>query len=284
MTWAIVADSSCNLRSYQPTAPRCVFATAPLKIEVAGTEYVDDEHLDVNELNQHVAVESSASGSACPSVGEWEELFGLADNVLAITISSNLSGSYDAAVMARSMVLERSGEQKRIEVIDSKSAGGPLEIAVMLIDRYLTKNPEASMDEVAPYAAQILDSSQVLFSLSSYGNLTKAGRMPKFVGALASTLSIRMLGTASPEGTISIVGPTRGDKKTYKKIVERMEADGFHGGMVCIDHVDNEPGAQKLQKEILAQWPSSEVHMIACGGLCSYYAEQTGLIVGYEML
>lgn len=285
MRWALIADSSCNLRDYKPKALDCVFAIAPLKIEVGGEEFVDDASLDVAELNRRVAQESSATGSACPSTGEWAELFGLADNVLAITISSQLSGSYDAAVMARNMVLDEQGSaSKKICVVDSKSAGGPLEIAVVLLDRYLTTNPDASFEDISAFAEQVLRSSQVLFSLSSYENLVKNGRMPKLVGSLASTLSIRMLGTASSEGTIKIVGPTRGDKKTYKKIVESMRSDGYHGGVAYIDHVDNLAGAQKVSDAILAEWPDAEIYIVPCGGLCSYYAEQTGLIIGYEKL
>lgn len=282
MTWALIADSSCNLRNYQPSAPNCVFAIAPLKIEVAGEEFSDDESLDVAELNQRVALEPSASSSACPSVGEWVELFQRADYVIAITISSNLSGSYDAALMAREIVLKDSTEgNKRIYVLDSRSAGGPLEVGVLLLDRYLTNNPDASFEEVSEYAVGIFEHARVLFSLSRYGNLVKNGRMPKLVGALASTLSIRMLGTASSQGTIKVIGSTRGEKKTWRKIVDTMRMDGFNGGMVFIDHVDNEAGALHLQEAILVAWPEAEVHCIPCGGLCSYYAEETGLIVGY---
>lgn len=291
MSWAIIADSSCNLRGFHPSAPNCAFAIAPLKIEVAGCEFVDNEQLDVNELNRLVAKEPSASGSACPSAGEWAELFGLADNVIAITISSNLSGSYDAAQMGRTVAMDEyirshagSIEGKNIQVLDSKAAGGPLEIVVRLIDRYLTDNPDSAFSEVSKYAQHVIDSSQVLFSLSSYDNLVKSGRMPKYVGSVASSLSIRVLGMASPQGTIKILAPTHGDKKTYKKIVETMTSDGFHGGMVYIDHVDNAQAAENLSNAILKTWPTSEINIVPCGGLCSYYAERSGLIIGYEKL
>lgn len=291
MSWALIADSSCNLRGYVPSAPDCSFAIAPLKIEIAGQEYVDDEHLDVEDLNRRIAEEKTASGSACPSAGKWAELFHSADKVIAITISANLSGSYEAALMGRTIAMDEyirdhagSIEGKNIQVINSKAAGGPLEVAVVLIDRYLTENPEASFEQVANYAQEIIEHSQVLFSLSSYDNLVKNGRMPKLVGTVASSLAIRMLGTASPQGTIKVVAPTRGDKKTNHKIIECMTADGFHGGMVYIDQVDNAKGASHLRDAIMSTWPTAEVHILPCGGLCSYYAEQTGLIVGYEML
>ena len=94
MSWAIVADSSCNLRSWKPQAPDTTFVSVPLTIHVGGEEFIDDANLDVAELNRTVAQESQASSSSCPSVGVWAEEFRRADNVVAITISANLSGSY----------------------------------------------------------------------------------------------------------------------------------------------------------------------------------------------
>ena len=244
MSWAIIADSSCNLRNYTPQAPNTLYAYAPLKINVGGTEYADDANLDVAELNRRVAEEKSASSSACPSAGEWAELFRSAENVIAITISANLSGSFEAASMARDLVQEEGGH--RIHLVNSRAAGGKLEMLVILLDRYLTVHPEATFKEACAYIDGIEQCSTVLFSLSSYENLTKSGRMPKMAGILANKLNIRVLGTASEEGTIKIVAPTRGQKKMVAKVVQSMEADGYKGGLVCMDHVDNEAGCQVL--------------------------------------
>lgn len=289
MSWAIVADSSCNLRGFKPTAADCVYRSAPLKINVAGEEYIDDEQLDVKLLNQRVASAAEATSSSCPSAGEWADLFRCADNIIAVTISSNLSGSYEAALMARNIVMdeymrEHDGQMagKNIFVLDSKAAGGKLEVIVELVDRYLRNNP--SFEEAVAYAASLESSSQVLFSLSSYENLVKNGRMPRLAGTIASKLSIRVLGTANSQGTIKIVGPTRGEKKMYRKVVDAMRADGYRGELVYIDHVDNEAGARALESEIKVAWPQAQVKILPCGGLCSYYAEESGLIIGYEWL
>ena len=280
MSWAIIADSSCNLRDYTPQAPDTLYAYAPLKINVGGTEYSDDANLDVAELNRRVAEEKSASSSACPSAGEWAELFRSAENVIAITISANLSGSFEAASMARDLVQEEGGH--RIHLVNSRAAGGKLEMLVILLDRYLTVHPEATFKEACAYIDGIEQCSTVLFSLTSYENLTKSGRMPKMAGILANKLSIRVLGTASEEGTIKIVAPTRGQKKMVGKVVQTMEADGYKGGLVCMDHVDNEAGCQEIAAAITAKWPEAEIMIMPCGGLCSYYAEAKGIIIGYD--
>lgn len=277
MSWAIVADSSCNLRGFTPQALDTVYAVAPLKVLVGSQEYVDNEQLDVSALNRAVAAESTASSSACPSAGEWAERFRLADNVIVITISANLSGSYEAAVMAKGLVEEEG--PRNIHIVNSRAAGGKLEYLVTVLDRYLTTNP--TFEDACAFIDQAEEASQVLFSLSSYDNLTKSGRMPKAAGLIANKLSIRILGIASSEGTIKIVAPTRGSKKTVAKIVSAMKSDGYQGGLVFIDHVENEKGAQELADKIREIWPSAEIQILPCGGLCSYYAEQSGLIIGY---
>ena len=289
MSWAIVADSSCNLRSWKPQAPDTTFVSVPLTIHVGGEEFIDDANLDVAELNRAVAQESQASSSSCPSVGVWAEEFRRADNVVAITISANLSGSYEAANTARTMVLDEFMRDhagimtgKNIFILNSRATGGKMELIVELLDRYLTTNP--SFDDVVAYLEKLDAASTVVFSLSSFDNLVKNGRMPRLAGSIASKLNIRMLGTASAEGTIKIVGPTRGEKKMYRKTIEVMASDGYHGGLVYIDHVDNEKSASELKAIIEAQWPQAEVHILPCGGLCSYYAEESGLIIGYEWL
>lgn len=279
MSWAIVADSSCNLRGFCPRAVDAVYRAAPLKINIAGFEYVDDASLDVAELNRLVAEEPTSSSSSCPSVGEWAELFRAAENVIAISISARLSGSYEAACIARDMVLEEG--PRNIHVVNSRAAGGKLELLVTELDGYLADHPEASFDEAVSFVDELERNSTVLFSLGSYDNLAKSGRMPKLAGHLASKLNIRILGIASDEGTIKIVGPTRGSRKTLDKIVHTMGEQDFDGGMVYIDHVDNEPGAQALADRIRQEWLNAGVRILPCGGLCSYYAENKGLIIGF---
>lgn len=281
MSFAIVADSSCNLKDWTPTAQDTAFVSVPLSIHAGPHDFIDDDGLDVAELIRCVEGEGDASSTSCPSVGSWADAFRTADDVIAITISSNLSGSYDSALTAKDLVLSEDGGARRIHVLNSRAAGGKLEVLAVLLDRYLTSNP-GDFPGAVDYIERLERNSMVQYSLSSYENLVKSGRMPRMAGQVASMLNIRMLGTASEEGTIRIVGPTRGEKKTYRKICDVMESDGFRGGLAYIDHVLNERGALDLQQAIWNRWPQAQVEILPCRGLCSHYAEASGLIVGYE--
>ncbi|MDY3754099.1 MAG: DegV family protein, partial [Collinsella sp.] len=280
MSWALISDSSCNLRDWQPTAPHTTFAFAPLKIRVGEREFVDDLSLDVHELNVAIQSESSASSSSCPSVGEWAELFKLADKTICMPISEGVSGSYNAAATARDMVLAEEPNRK-IHLVNSRAAGGKMDLIFLLFDRYLASKPDASFEEACAYFDSLEQNSKILFSLCNYENLAKAGRIPKAAGVIANKLNIRILGTASDAGEIELVGHTRGEKKMLNKIVDTMEAEGFMGGEVIIDHVENEAGAQALADRIVEHWPGSKTIIMPCNGLDSYYAEMHGLIIGY---
>ena len=282
MSWALVSDSSCNLRDWQPTAPHTSFAFAPLTIRVVEREFVDDITLDVHELNCAVQAETNASSSACPSIGDWAELFKLADKTICMPISEGVSGSYNAAATARDLVLAED-PNRQIHLVNSRAAGGKMDLIFLLFDRYLASNPDVSFEEACNYFDELEQNSKILFSLCNYANLAKAGRIPKAAEVIANKLNIRVLGTASEAGEIKLVGHTRGEKKMLGKIVETMETDGFAGGEVVIDHVENEAGAQALASRIVEHWPGSKTIIMPCNGLDSYYAEMHGIIIGYGM-
>ena len=129
MSWMIVSDSSCELRTLSNAAPGVAFSTVPLKIRVGEREFVDNAALDVDSMIEAMHNFNGASTTACPSPEEWAEKFLMADQVLAVTISSNLSGSYNSAMVARDMVLENHPE-KKIHVLDTLSTGGEMTLAI----------------------------------------------------------------------------------------------------------------------------------------------------------
>ena len=123
MTWNIVSDSSCDLRMSAFESDLVGFETVPLRLEVGAREFLDNDELVVPDLLDAMAAEKSASSSACPSPAAFARAFESGDCTVCFTISANLSGTYNAAVMGREMVLEEHPE-KKICVIDSKSTAG----------------------------------------------------------------------------------------------------------------------------------------------------------------
>lgn len=121
----IVADSSANLLSLQQVP----FASAPLKVIAAQREFVDDSNLNVEEMVAFFDSYKGKSKTSCPNPGDWLEAFGDADDIFCVTITSGLSGSYNAACVAKEMY-EAENAGKRVFVIDSLSAGPELALII----------------------------------------------------------------------------------------------------------------------------------------------------------
>ena len=138
MTWNIVSDSSCDLRTASFHSSCVRFETVPLRIQVGGREFVDDDALSVPALLSAMAVEKAASSSACPSPADFAGAFERGDRTVCFTLSSQLSGTYHAACIAREMVLEEHPE-KQICVIDSRAAAGTMVLLIRRAQALITR-------------------------------------------------------------------------------------------------------------------------------------------------
>lgn len=250
----------------------------PFVITVGDQHFVDDEDLDLQKMLHDMEQEKEASHTACPAPGTWLQHFEKASHTFAITISSQVSGSMNSALAAMDMALEEHPE-KKIAVLDSKSTGPELVLCVRELERLAREGVD--FDEAVARANTFLERTKILFALSSFDNLIKSGRMGKMTGFLARALGMWGIGTASEEGTIVVEGKARGTKKAVRELINRMKERGFAGGRVAISHCDNLAVAQTLKENILQLWGNSEIEIIPTRGLCSYYAERGGLIIGF---
>ena len=110
----IVADSSANLFRSDYAG----FMSVPLKILTDAKEYVDDEVLDVEGMLTDLREYKGRSGTSCPSVGDWLQAFGDAEEVYGVSLTSHLSGCYNAAsIAAEDYMVEHPG--RKVSILDS---------------------------------------------------------------------------------------------------------------------------------------------------------------------
>lgn len=279
MSWQIVADSSCDLQESLFKSNVAKFSSIPLTLTIDGTDYIDNDQLNVEEMLNAMAASKSASSSACPSPEAFAEAYKKADNVIVFTISHNLSGCYNSAVLAKDMVLEDYPD-KKIHIFDSLATAGSMILGINKTNELIEQGK--SFEEVVAEVETYLRSRFLIFTLSSYENLVKAGRVSKFSGYIASHLGIRTLAGASPEGTIEILQKIRGEKKVYKAILEKMLSQvTLSERSIYIHHCNNLEGATKIKELLLENCPTCEIHILPTRGLTSYYAERGGLIISY---
>ena len=281
MTWNIVSDSSCDLRMAAFESDRVRFETVPLRIQVGEREFLDNDDLVVPDLLDAMSQEKSASSTACPSPAAFARAFETGDCTVCFTISSNLSGTYNSAVMGREMVLEEHPE-KKVCIIDSKATAGAMVLLIRkakeLMEADETGDFEGICDQLRLYQAAL----RTCFTLENFDNLIKNGRMRPLVGTLLHSLGIHVIADATPQGTIHVADKARGEAKTYKTITALMKSSkDCTGAEVVISHCENMAGALKLKQQILEDLPVKSVDVLSCRGLTSFYAMEKGLIIGY---
>lgn len=273
----IVADSSANMLELGGLE----FASAPLKIVTTKREFVDDTTLNLKEMVGFFDKYKGTSKTSCPNSSDWIEAFGDADDIFCVTITSGLSGSYNSACVAK-QAYETENEGKRVYVIDSLSAGPELKLIIEKLKEYVEEG--ISFDDICQEIENYKQNTGLLFVLESLKNFAANGRVSPTVAKLAGFLNIRIVGKASDEGKLEPLNKCRGENHSLETILTHLKEFGLQSGKVRIAHCMNESAAFRLRELIKTDMPEVNVEISSCRGLCSYYAEKGGLLVGFEKI
>ena len=279
MSWNIVMDSSCDLMVSKQSLKNAELKIAPLTIRVGEKEFVDDDTIDVPMLLDAMSKEKSASSTACPPPHAFYEHFITADNVICICITSNLSGTYNAAVQAAEMVKEEYPE-KNIHVINSYNTAGGMVLLARKADQLIGEG--VPFDEMCHILDKYVNEVRLVFTLEKFDNLIKVGRMKPLVGKVVAALGIHLIAQASDIGTVEMMFKVRGDEKTLEKMVDYMnEQKDMAGKPVVISHCNNSKAVEKLKALIKEKCHTDDITINHCKGLTTFYAMEKGLLIGY---
>ena len=278
MIWHLVSDSASDLHTLDGGQDQMDFTTIPFTIRIGGTEYIDNEDIPVAKMIEANETHAEIAQTACPSPEAWREKFSAPGPVIAFTISSALSGSYNSACTAKDMILEEEPD-RQIAVIDTK-ATGPEEAMLVWKARDLILEGRA-FEEIKKELYRTAERIHTSFALASYHNLIKNGRVSRLKGFIAGHLGFWGIGIGDDKGEIAIRGKARGTKSMIRFLTEEIQKIGLAGDRIVISHCMNEKGALALKESLQAAFSGIKVHIMPARGLDSFYAERSGLIVGY---
>lgn len=271
----IISDSSSNLLRRQEGD----YTTVPLKVIAGEKEYVDDEALDVSRMMDELKTVKGKTHTSCPNVYEWKRAAGDAKEILMITITGSLSGSYAAAEQAAKELREEIPPRK-VAVINSLSTGPEMQLLIEKMQAEIDSG--ATFEEVETGVRAYQQHTHLLFALQCMDNLARNGRVNPLVAKMAGFLGIHAIGEASQEGKLQMLHKPRGRQKAIEAMYGEMTKNGYAGGRVRIAHCRNQEAANAMADRIRAAYPNAPIEIIPATALCSFYAEDGGLLVGYE--
>jgi DegV family protein with EDD domain len=272
----IVADSCCDLTDELKT--NLGVTTVPLTMTLGEAAYADDDTLDLPLFMKSMKACQERIGSAAPNPALYEAAFRSAKESYAVTISSNLSGSYSNALLGKSLAEERGAS---VHVFDSKSASAGEALLIVKLRRLVRAGLPKT--EIIPQIERFISEMKTLFVLDNIDTLLKNGRLGRVAGKLISTFHIRPILGSDGNGNISLFSHAQGWKQALKKLVNAIGESGrpTEGETMVIAHCRNALFAQELKQAIETHYRFSEIIVLPTRGLSSVYANEKGVIIAF---
>ena len=270
-----VTDSSCDTINYDGID----VAVAPLRIYTSERDFVDNENLDVHEMIEYLLSYKDRSYTSCPSTESWLQAYEGGDEIYVITLTSNISGTYNSACAAKEEYI-KAHPQARILVVDTLSTGPEMRLILEKIIEW--KKEGKTFEEISKYVEDYKKTTRLFFAFKSLHNFAQNGRVNKVLASMIAKLNISIIGTASEKGDIEPQIKCRGINNVLTRLTEELTKAGFHGGKLRICHIENKELAEKLGQKIKDLYPETDLCIYPARGLCSYYGERGGIIIGCE--
>ena len=277
MSYKIVIDSCGEFLEQWKTDDR--FESVPLVLTVGGENIVDDETFDQAEFLKKVAACEECPKSACPSPERYMKAFECeAERIYAITLSSELSGSYNSAVLGKNLLLEEHPE-KKIHVFNSRSASVGETLIAMKIEE--CEKAGLSFEEVVRAVEEYISGQNTFFVLENLDTLRKNGRLSGVKAFVATALKIKPVMGSTDEGTICQLDQARGMNKALVKMMEHIVSKTSDGEnkVLAICHCNCPERAEMFKEAIAEKLNPAQIIVLNTAGVSTMYANDGGIIV-----
>ncbi|MGN0417231.1 DegV family protein [Anaerostipes faecalis] len=278
MSFHIVCDSCTDLT--QEDFEKGCYSWIPLTLIVDGEEIIDDETFDQASFLEKVANSTGEVKSACPAPESYMNAYGEADDIYVVTLSAELSGSYNSAVLGKNLYEEENGE-KNIYVFNSRGASTTQILIARKIYEYASQG--MNFDQVVEKIEEYISTQRTYFVLETLEVLRRNGRLSRVSATLASALNIKPVMEGTRDGVIQKLTQARGTKKALSKMIEAIVKEGrdLSERVLAIAHCNCPKRAEYVKELIQKNLKVGDIIIIDTKGVSSLYACDGGIIVSY---
>lgn len=244
----IVTDSTSDIP--QDVREQYGIGMVPLKVHFGHDAYLDSVTIQVSEFYEKLAAANALPTTSQPSPAEFMELYQQIGaepetEIISIHLSSALSGTYQSAMLAKSLLEEKID----VTVIDSKTAS--YGIGTMVVEAAKMAQQGKSKEEILAEIGRIRETMRIYFLVDTLEYLQKGGRIGKAAALIGSLLNIKPILSIDNDGEVASVDKVRGHKKALGRILEMLKQE--FGGKpihVTIGHANSLSGADELNELI----------------------------------
>ena len=278
MSFHIVCDSCTDLT--EEDLKKGCYTLVPLTLLVDGEEIIDDETFDQADFLAKVAASKESVKSACPAPESYMEAYSKADDIYVVTLSAELSGSYNSAVLGKNLYEEENGT-KNIHVVNSRGAATTQVLIARKLNEYASQG--MPFEEVVDKIEEYTTSLRTYFVLETLEVLRKNGRLSRLSATIAGALNINPVIIGTRDGVIQKAAQARGMKKALAKMVEHMGSEGrdLTRRQFVISHCNCYERAVYVKELIKKHLHAEDVDIVDTKGVSSLYACDGGIIVSY---
>ena len=277
MSYKVVIDSCGEL--LDELTQDLLFESVALTLSVDCVNIIDDETFDQADFLKRVAECPECPKSACPSPERYMRAFDCeAEHVYAVTLSAELSGSYNSAVLGKNL-LQEDHPDRQIHIFNSKSAS----VGQTLIAMKIQECEEAGLpfEQVIETVDAYIEQQHTFFVLDNLETLRKNGRLSKVKALVASALKIKPVMGSTEEGAICQLDQARGMNKALVKMAQAIVEKTADSGQktLAISHCNCHERAILLKNALEERMPIKKIVILDTAGVSSMYANDGGVIV-----
>lgn len=274
----IVTDSSCDLP--EEYLKKHNIPIVPLTIRFDDDkEYREKINITPEEFYKKMAASSTLPKTAQPSPADFlkvfEEVAAPGDEILCITISSKLSGTFQSANLAKNMT------SIPVTVFDSLAASPGHALQIMRAVEL--RDSGHSIDEIIADLTNFRDNEMRIFIyLKTVENIVKGGRITRFQGTLAKIMNIKLI-CEGIKGEVVPLEKVRGEKRALERLISLIgqQKNDFSDTVFYITHTENPGDAEFIKSELVKRYKPRQVLIYEIGPTVGTYTGPGGIVLTF---
>ena len=272
----IITDSSADLP--HNIIEQYDITVVPLTVTIGEENYLEKVDLTSEEFFTKMFSIDTLPKTSQPSPASFAEAFTKFDNdteLLCLTISSGLSGTYQSASIGKEL------SQAKVTIFDTLA--GSLGHGLQIIRAAELVEQGYSIDEIITNLSDYRDNMNILVLLNTLENIVKGGRLSKFQGSLAKILNIKVILERVDGGKVEILQKLRGKKRFQKRVLEVIQERGsdFSNVTFGITHTGNLEEVEEVKKGIIQHFNPKNIIVSYMGATMGTYAGKDGMIISF---